>query len=461
METPFLKMRDGYLNYNGNRRYEGFIVDLMEALAKEGKFRYIMTTVKDDRYGSRDDHGNWNGMIGEVNDMKADLAAAALTVTDLRKKVVDFSDTIMENGVTIMANKKDINPYGSGVKGLAYFLSPFTVGSWLLILVSFLLVAALLTAFNYFHPYEYRARSRRGEVEDKTNPGKAIKDSLWFAISTMFLQGFYRSPLSIASRTAAAFWFFFVLVTIATYLAGLVYFFSNVSQEASFTKLEDLVHENDIKIGTIYGGSTISFFKNSPDKDSINFKAYMKIIADGKSNFVNNAHEAVSKVKQGGYAFIGESSYIDYSVARDPDCSLVEVGGIIQPRNHAIAFKQGSPYVALFNKAIRAVKASGELERLHDKWWHAGQPCADTKIMPVADSAKSKSPEKRKPLFAVPVPLDVFGGPLILLLSGLILSVTIAVFEIVYYKLRGQKTPRRKPLSVYNEENSNEKEAKI
>ncbi len=45
---------------------EGFCIDLLSAVSKKLDFKYDIKLVKDGRYGTTDDSGNWNGMIGEV-----------------------------------------------------------------------------------------------------------------------------------------------------------------------------------------------------------------------------------------------------------------------------------------------------------------------------------------------------------------------------------------------------------
>ena len=58
-------MRKTEGNLEGNARFEGYIVDLLEKLATRARFSYIITLVKDNTYG-RFENGRWNGMIREV-----------------------------------------------------------------------------------------------------------------------------------------------------------------------------------------------------------------------------------------------------------------------------------------------------------------------------------------------------------------------------------------------------------
>jgi len=51
---------------SGNDRYEGFLIDLIEMIAKEIKFEYELYEPPDKSYGSVNEHGVWNGMIQEL-----------------------------------------------------------------------------------------------------------------------------------------------------------------------------------------------------------------------------------------------------------------------------------------------------------------------------------------------------------------------------------------------------------
>ena len=50
-------------------KYEGYVVDLIKALAKEVKFKYEMYIVADKAYGAYNEKtGQWNGMIRDLID---------------------------------------------------------------------------------------------------------------------------------------------------------------------------------------------------------------------------------------------------------------------------------------------------------------------------------------------------------------------------------------------------------
>ncbi len=48
------------------KRYKGFSIDVLDALAKILGFKYDIYQVADSKYGSQLPNGTWNGMIGEL-----------------------------------------------------------------------------------------------------------------------------------------------------------------------------------------------------------------------------------------------------------------------------------------------------------------------------------------------------------------------------------------------------------
>ena len=50
----------------GNDRFEGFAIDLIREVANMLKFDYEVYLVHDGNFGSKQEDGSWNGMIGEL-----------------------------------------------------------------------------------------------------------------------------------------------------------------------------------------------------------------------------------------------------------------------------------------------------------------------------------------------------------------------------------------------------------
>ena len=149
-------MRDDHEKYEGNDKFEGFGVDLLNEIAKvfekdfNSKFKYQIQIVADGEYGKEQPNGEWNGMVGELLRHKADLALADFTATYAREKVVDFTMPFMNLGISILFKKP-----GLPEPELFSFLKPFSVEVWLYLASAYLSISLLLWILSRISPYEW------------------------------------------------------------------------------------------------------------------------------------------------------------------------------------------------------------------------------------------------------------------------------------------------------------------
>lgn len=62
-------LKEGHGRLEGNDKYEGYVVDLIQMIAKEINITYEFR-LRSDGNGKRDKKTNkWNGIIGEVQEM--------------------------------------------------------------------------------------------------------------------------------------------------------------------------------------------------------------------------------------------------------------------------------------------------------------------------------------------------------------------------------------------------------
>ena len=66
-ETPFVNWKQPADGLNGNARFEGFMIDLLNELSKNLKFTFTMQIVGDNKYGGYNaSEMAWNGMVEEL-----------------------------------------------------------------------------------------------------------------------------------------------------------------------------------------------------------------------------------------------------------------------------------------------------------------------------------------------------------------------------------------------------------
>ena len=82
-EPPYVMMMCP--NCTGNGRFGGFAIDLLTEIARVAEFNFTLYTVPDNIYGVFDhETKEWNGIVRELLDRKADIAVAPMTINFAR-----------------------------------------------------------------------------------------------------------------------------------------------------------------------------------------------------------------------------------------------------------------------------------------------------------------------------------------------------------------------------------------
>ncbi|NXK65312.1 GRIK3 protein, partial [Sylvietta virens] len=187
----------------GNDRFEGYCIDLLKELAIILGFSYEIRLVEDGKYGAQDEKGQWNGMIKELIDHKADLAVAPLTITHVREKAIDFSKPFMTLGVSILYRK----PNGTNPSVFS-FLNPLSPDIWMYILLAYLGVSCVLFVYKM-----YIWINKTGSPPLFPLPCLPCPTP-----------GSELMPKALSTRIIGGIWWFFTLIIISSYTANLAAF---------------------------------------------------------------------------------------------------------------------------------------------------------------------------------------------------------------------------------------------
>ena len=72
-------------------------------------FEYELYMAPDGQYGEQDENGNWNGIMGELVNRKADIGIGAITMLADRESVIDFTVPFYDRvGITILMKKTKV-----------------------------------------------------------------------------------------------------------------------------------------------------------------------------------------------------------------------------------------------------------------------------------------------------------------------------------------------------------------
>ncbi|XP_044594083.1 glutamate receptor ionotropic, kainate 1-like isoform X2 [Cotesia glomerata] len=420
-EQPYVMLRNTG-NFSGNERYEGFCIDLLREIARMVGFTYKIELVPDGKYGVYDyETGEWNGIVRQLMDKKADLAVGSMTINYARESVIDFTKPFMNLGISILFKVPTSHP-----ARLFSFMNPLAIEIWLYVLAAYVLVSVTMFVVARFSPYEWNNPHpcHSGPTEIVENQF-SLANSFWFTIGTLMQQGSDLNPKATSTRIVGGVWWFFTLIIISSYTANLAAFLTVERMITPIEHAEDLAGQTDITYGTLDSGSTMTFFRDSMIET---YKKMWRFMENKKpSVFVSTYEEGIQRVLQGDYAFLMESTMLDYIVQRD--CNLTQIGGLLDSKGYGIATPMGSPWRDKISLAILELQEKGEIQMLYDKWWKTpGDTCMRT--------------EKGKENKANALGISNIGGIFVVLLCGLAFAVLIAIFEFCYNSKRNSISER-------------------
>ncbi|CAF93180.1 unnamed protein product [Tetraodon nigroviridis] len=303
LEEPYVMFRRSDKPLYGNERFEGYCMDLLKELASILGFTYEVHLVEDGKYGSQDETtGQWNGMVRELMDHRADLAVAPLAITYVREKVVDFSKPFMTLGISILYRK----PNGTNTWGLllpqpalARYLDVYSAG---------------LLGFP--------------------EPGR----SFWVLEVAVRATGSELMPKALSTRIVGGIWWFFTLIIISSYTANLAAFLTVERMESPIDSADDLAKQTKIEYGAVEDGSTMAFFKKT--KISTYDKMWEFMSSRRHTVMVKSVEEGIRRVLTSDYAFLMESTTIEFVTQRN--CNLTQIGGLIDSRAYGVGTPMGT-----------------------------------------------------------------------------------------------------------------------
>ncbi|XP_076458544.1 glutamate receptor ionotropic, NMDA 2B-like [Babylonia areolata] len=303
-----------------------------------------------------DRHGQWDGLIRELLDGRADMAVTSLRISEDRARAVSFSEPYLETGITIIVAIRE------GAISATAFLEPYDYPSWCLILVfSVHTVGASIFVCEWLSPYGMD----RGRVR-LTEHRFSLFRTFWLMWAMLFGAAVStNSPRGVSSKFLANIWALFALVFLASYTANLAAFMITKEEYFDLSGIQDWRLQNpqwmkpSFKYGTIPNTSTESNIR----KNNRDMYLYMQQYNQ------QSVQEAIYNLKiQQLHAFIYDATVLEYQAGRDADCRLITVGNWYAMSGYGIAFPVGSPWKQRVNSIILDLQTKGEMERLQEFW---------------------------------------------------------------------------------------------
>jgi hypothetical protein len=274
--TPTVFKRDGE---NGSVEYFGLEIDLINALSLAMKFTaelYEPSDVETEKWGRKSAAGNFSGLLGEMEEARADIALGDLHNTKLHLEVMDLSIPYTTECLTF------ITPEVLSDNTWKTLLLPFSLGMWIGVLVSLFCIGIVFFTFSNVYML----------MRSKTNVAQYFaKDffddfsaSILYTYSMILVVSLPRLPFRWSVRVLTGWWWIYCVLVVVAYRASLTSILANPQPRVTIDSL-DVLSKSWLKCGA-WGEQNRELFAMSNDP------AAQKIGA--KMEHVDNVDDAVS-----------------------------------------------------------------------------------------------------------------------------------------------------------------------
>ncbi|KAH8272725.1 hypothetical protein KR026_006521, partial [Drosophila bipectinata] len=426
---------------NGVPVWEGYCIDFIIRLAQKLNFEYEIVAPQTGHMGEVDDHGEWDGVVGDLVRGETDFAIAALKMYSEREEVIDFLPPYYEQTGISIAIRKPVRR-----TSLFKFMTVLRLEVWLSIVAALIGTAIMIWFMDKYSPY-----SSRNNRQAYPYPCRefTLRESFWFALTSFTPQGGGEAPKAISGRMLVAAYWLFVVLMMATFTANLAAFLTVERMQTPVQSLEQLARQSRINYTVVRESDTHQYFINMKFAEDTLYRMWKELALNASKDFKKfriwdypikeqyghillaiNSSQPVADAREGfanvdahenaDYAFIHDSAEIKYEITRN--CNLTEVGEVFAEQPYAVAVQQGSHLGDELSYAILELQKDRFFEELKAKYWNQ----SNLRNCPLSEDQEG-------------ITLESLGGVFIATLFGLVLAMITLGLEVLYYKRKKTK----------------------
>ncbi|XP_071085110.1 glutamate receptor 2-like isoform X1 [Haliotis cracherodii] len=407
-------------NHKTGEGFEGIIVDILDEVARRCNFSYTLDLVKDNTWGRRRQDGTWTGMIGEVINNEADIAAAPLVIMSGRSRFIRYTQPYMSSGIRILYTKPSD---WLASHAFLFLLKPFSLWMWGILALTLAVITALFIVIVRYSPYE-KWSFILGREDEEPLGERSLSSSLFHTLSTLMWQRSRCLPRSSSGRVLTSAWWLFSILVLVSFTSNLTALFlthNSSIYSVPFTSFEELVQQDDVSFGCAKYGHIASYLETSQEPLA---KRLWEQINRDDANLAQTTAAGITKVRasRGAYAFLMEGPMAEYAAGGAP-CDLITLGQPLNDKGYAFACNIASDICNIIDNKILEMKEEDVILRIKEKWMNRG--CDATKgrelIYDGVDFIDTMG-LKGSLVYDKPVTVRKFTGVLVLFLLGAVLA---------------------------------------
>jgi len=303
--------------------WQGISIDLWRRLAEELGVRYSLR-----EFETADE------LVEAAAKGEIQAGISALSVTEVREKIADFSHPYYQSGLSIAVNAEAAGGWFDVLQALGSRAFLATVGALTLLLF---VTGALM----------WLIERRANAAQFPEDPMRGVGTGFWWSAVTMTTVGYGdKAPVTPIGRAVAVVWMFAALILTALFTAQLTSALTINQITGPVRSVADL---NRVRVGVIRETSTQDYFRANGQRTT---------------GFETLESGLIALKEQRIEAFVHDEPILRY-VIRDSgwDDQLIVLPDLFQPQVYAIVMPEGRDYREKVNRAILSVTGS--------EWWPA------------------------------------------------------------------------------------------
>jgi ABC-type amino acid transport substrate-binding protein len=309
----------------------GFSIDLWEAIALELQRPYAWVTVE-----------TVKEQIDAAAAAEADVAVAAITITEEREQVVDFSFPYFDSGLGILTPATNNLPV---LDALAIAFSPSLLRLLAFVLALLIIVGHLVWLFERGHNPDFPKDYLHG-----------IWAGIWYAGVTVTTVGYGdKTPKSILGRLIGLVWMFAGLFVIANFTAGVTAQLAVRELRGAISGPQDLPGKRVVSVEGTTGERWLTS-QGIPHVTVTTIEEAYTALSSGRSDAVVYDYPVL----------------LYYSLHEGQETTSL-VDGPFNLEEYGIALSPGSPLREDINRALLALQEQGVYNDIYTRWFGLDQ----------------------------------------------------------------------------------------
>ncbi|XP_071520979.1 probable glutamate receptor isoform X2 [Panulirus ornatus] len=327
---------------DGSVSVSGIFGLIFNTVQEATNFTYTCYPVRDNAWGALVG-GQWTGIVGEIHRGVADMAVAALDVTQQRSTVVDFL-----HGLASLRYVVSMRRPSAGDHMWSAFTKGFELHVWVVVIASMLVLMVALYVVSRCSVHETRI---------------SFSDAVFVVFGYICGQGMELQFVSTAGRMVVLSTLLLQTLLLAHYTSNLVSTMATRAPAPSLSTLYDVYKDPSLTFGFIRDTSSNEFFKES----SVPFHRELleRIKRNNYEALAGSTVEGMERVlSDPSYLFLSSEIAAFHNYGQD--CRLYHLPNTYFPSQVSFPVRKNSTFMPIMNKVLMEIWSSG----LFSKWWN-------------------------------------------------------------------------------------------